>query len=216
MRCVLFDLDGTLLNTIDGLEQATNEVMRSHGYPLHSTKALRYMVGEGMEVLAERALPEELRTAEQVARLVVEVKAAYERCWEAGTRPYPGILELFGELERRGVAFSVLSNKPDEFTQVMVRRFFPTTGFVAVRGALPGIPKKPEPDVAVAMARQMGHAPETGVFVGDTWVDIQTGVRAGMRAVGVRWGFRDEPELMQAGANVVISNPLELLEYLGD
>ena len=214
MRCVLFDLDGTLLNTIEGLQQASNEVLTKRGLPTHSVQEMREMVGEGIEILVHRALPEGCRSDVEVQRVVDEVKEAYARVWESGTKPYPGIPELLAQLEERGVDFSVLSNKPDEFTGVMVRRFFPGVKFRQVRGAMDGVPKKPEPDVALLIAREMGYQPGQAVFVGDTWVDIQTGVRAGMRSVGVAWGFRDEPELVQAGAQFIIQNPLELLDKL--
>ncbi len=214
MKTVLFDLDGTLLDTIAGLQIALNEVLGLRGLPLHTPQAMRQMVGEGIEVLIDRALPESQRNDATINQIVLEMKVAYDRVWEQGTQPYPGIPQMLAQIQHAGVPCSVLSNKPDEFTRVMVQHYFNDIPFVHVRGSLPGVPKKPEPDVALQIAAMMGGTPEQSIFVGDTWVDIQTGVRAGMKTAGVLWGFRDEAELKKAGATVIVSNPQELARYI--
>ncbi len=214
MRCLLFDLDGTLLDTIAGLDRAVNSVLGEMGLPLHSPAALKHMVGEGIDILVTRALPEGMRDAPTVESTTARVKEMYSRTWEEGSWPYEGIPELLAELERRGLDFAVLSNKPDDFTGIMVRRYFPGVRFRDVRGARDGIPKKPDPTAALEIAAGMGYKPADAIFVGDTWVDIQTGKRAGMEAVGVLWGFRERNELLEAGADHMVAVPKELIRLL--
>lgn len=214
MKTVLFDLDGTLLDTIAGLENSLNQVLKARGLPLHGGAALRQMVGEGIEVLIHRALPDSLRDEQTIQEVVLEMKEGYGRDWESGTQPYPGIPEMLRELAAHQIPCAVLSNKPDEFTRVMVHRYFSEIPFRFVRGSLPGVPKKPEPDMALHLVKEMGGTVGESWFVGDTWVDIQTGVRAGMQTAGVLWGFRDLEELQRAGASAIVADPTELTRQI--
>jgi phosphoglycolate phosphatase len=211
---VLFDLDGTLLDTLEDLAGATNRALRRLGLPTHEVSAFRTFVGEGVEMLAARVLPEESQTPADVARTVALIREEYGHSWAVATRPYPGISELLTELERRRLPMAVLSNKPDDFTQAIVAKLLSAWRFAAVQGALPGVAKKPDPTSALAVARALGKPPSRIAFVGDTKIDVQTARAAGMTPFGALWGFRTAEELREAGAAVLLATPLELLPRL--
>ena len=214
-HCVLFDLDGTLLDTLADLAAAVNAMLAEAGHPTHPVEAYRYMVGEGVEKLVTRALPEARRDPERVAAGVERMRQIYAQGWGRSTRPYPGIPELVAELGRRGVPRAVLSNKPDDFTRLMVAHYFPAQPFALVRGALPGTPKKPDPTAAREIAAHFGLDPAYFLYLGDSATDMRTAVGAGMFPVGAAWGFRDRQEMLAAGARVVIDQPAQLLGLLG-
>ncbi len=213
-KAVMFDLDGTLLDTLTDLANAGNATMESQGFPAHPVAAYRQLVGDGLAKLIERILPPDRRDPELMATCRGLMKQAYATRWRENTVPYPGIRELLDALASTGIPLAILSNKPDEFLQVMVKELLPDWAFVMVRGALPDVPIKPDPTAALDMLDQLGVTPSQCLYVGDTNTDMQTAVNAGMFPVGVTWGFRDEQELIQSGAGAVLHCPGDLMSLL--
>jgi phosphoglycolate phosphatase len=207
---VIFDLDGTLVDSLADIGLAMDAALAGFGLPPHPLAAYRQMVGEGAAVLAERASAGAGRAVDQAALL-----AAYRREYEArghrSTTVYPGVAALLGRLAADEVPMAVLSNKPDEFTRALVAVRFPDIPFAAVAGQRPGVPRKPDPHAALLLAAALDVPPALVAFVGDTAVDIETARAAGMIAVGVLWGFRGEDELVAAGAAHLLEDPLALL-----
>lgn len=211
---VIFDLDGTLADSLADIGGAMNEMLASHGLPTHGLDAYKSFVGEGVENLTRRALPEDRRL--ELARYLDEYRARYAQRIARETRPYPGIPELLDALVERKLALAVLSNKRDDFTVELVKQLFGRWPFRCVRGERAGTPRKPDPTSALQVAAELGCAPARIAFVGDTAIDMKTARAAGMRAVGVTWGFRPERELIGAGAQVVIARPEQLLPEVSD
>ena len=215
IRAVVFDLDGTLINTIQGLADSLNGVLERRGLPVHPVDSFKVMVGEGMENLVWKALPEAHRGSETIQSVCREMSAEYDRQWQRTTTPYEGIPEMLAALAAKGLPLAVLSNKPDEFTRVMVAHYFPEVPFRIVRGALPGVPKKPAPDGAIRIAGEFGIPVDEVMYIGDTNTDMDTGVGAGMFTVGVLWGFRSAQELADHGARVLVARAEELVRLVG-
>ncbi len=215
-QAVLFDLDGTLLDTLEDLARSGNAVLRGRGHPVHPIDAYRTFIGDGMHQLARRIFPEEHRPADDDAIEVVlaEYREAYHRHWRDTTRPFAGIAELLDQLNGRDIPIGVVSNKAHDFTQLCVEEFLRPWRWSAVLGASEGRPPKPDPSVALEAARLMGVAPETCLFVGDSDVDMWTATRAAMHPVGVSWGFRDVDELRRSGAADILDEPADLLDLL--
>ncbi len=207
---IIFDLDGTLLDTLTDLAASTNRVLANHGFAPHPVDAYRYFVGDGMRMLVERALPQEHRLPRVIDRVFAELHADYGENWAEATRPYAGVVELLAELQRRGIVMSVLSNKPDEFTGIMVRKFFPTVAFKCVYGASDRVAKKPDPAGALCIAAETGIKPEQTLYLGDMLVDMKTAVAAAMFPLGALWGFRDKDELLAGGAKLLLQSPMQL------
>ena len=210
---VIFDLDGTLLDTIEDIALALNLVFRRRGFPGFSIEQCKRMVGDGMEVLVRRALPEDRRDDACVADLVRDYREEYDKTWRAHSRPYPGVLEMLEGLKARGTRTAVLSNKSHPFTEVMTRELLPFS-FDIIRGAVPDIPYKPDPAGALAISSALGISPQSFVFLGDTDVDIGTALAAGMFPAGALWGFRDALELRRSGAAVLLEKPQDLVALL--
>ena len=213
-KAVIFDLDGTLLDTLADIAESMNSVLRRCGYPEHTRHEYKYLVGEGMESLARRALPEKHRDAASLAECVAGMHKEYGMRWAEQTRPYDGIDTLLNELARREIKMAVLSNKPDNFTREMVVKYFPNIHFEIVAGAKSTVPKKPHPASALEIATHLNILPADFLFVGDTKIDIETAVAAGMYPVGALWGFRTADELNASGARSLIEKPGELLALL--
>lgn len=213
-RAVLFDLDGTLLDTLADLGESMNEALSEIGLPGHPLDRYRRFVGDGVAMLAERALPAARRDARTIDACVAAMRRIYGARWDRETRPYPGVEDLIATLRARGIPLAVLSNKPDDLTRVVVERFFPAGTFDAVAGARAGVERKPDPAAATAIASRLGVGPAQVLYIGDTNTDMQTAVRAGMHAVGALWGFRDADELTSAGARDLIAAPAEVLRLL--
>ena len=210
-QAVLFDLDGTLLDTIDDLADAMNTSLAAMGLPQHGVDRYKVMVGDGMEILARRVLPADRLDEASVARCMAGMREAYEQRWHANSRPYDGIPELLDALTDLKLPCVVLSNKPHDFTEKVVATLLPDWRFACVLGARPGVPIKPDPSGALEIASQLGLTPERFLYLGDTNTDMQTAVAAGMYPVGVLWGFRSAEELTAAGARTLISHPMELM-----
>ena len=208
---VLFDLDGTLTNTLRDIANAMNHALRQNGLPEWPAEAYRYLVGNGARKLAERAVRDRQDLQEKVQ---ADYQAEYETHSEVFTRPYPGVPELLGALAERGLRLCVLSNKPDADTRRVVAHYFPGIPFEVVQGQLPEVPVKPDPAAARHVAARMGIAPERFLYLGDTAVDMACARNAGMHPVGVLWGFREEQELREGGAEWIIRRPEELLSLL--
>ena len=211
---VVFDLDGTLLDTIGDLAVACNAVLAVRGLPQHSYEEYCHFVGNGIMRLVERALPEPLRTPENVASVRADFVKYYTEHIDTYTKPYDGIPELLRELVARGVQVAVASNKFQAGTEKLVRLFFPEIPFVAVLGQREGVPLKPDPAVVNEILSRTGAAKENVLYVGDSDVDMQTAAAAGVRSVGVTWGFRSREELAASGAGHIVDRPEEILNLL--
>ncbi len=213
-RAVIFDLDGTLLDTLEDIAVAANRVLAARGFATHPVEAYRYFVGDGSAVLMERALPGAQRSEARIRECLAAFLADYDRNWNQATRPYEGIPELLAYLARHALPVAVVTNKPHHFACLTLDHYFASTHFRFVSGLRDGIAKKPDPGQALAAAAAMGVDPAACIFLGDSAVDIQTGARAGMTPIGAGWGFRTAAELLQAGAARVAAHPLELVSLL--
>lgn len=210
---VMFDLDGTLLDTITELADSMNTVLERLHLPVHDVASYKYHVGDGIEILARRVLPDD-RQDEKTIKLCIEgMESEYEQRWSRSAT-YNGIPELLTALSERSIPLTVFSNKPDVFTRKVISTLLPDWRFERVVGALEGIPKKPDPAGALKIASDLDITPESFLYVGDTNTDMKTAVAAGMYPVGVLWGFRQSDELSEAGARTLIAHPLELLDLL--
>jgi len=211
-QAILFDLDGTLLDTLADIANATNAALTRLGFPTHPRDAYRYFLGDGMDCLVRRALPGENHDSETVKKCHDAILAEYETCWAENTRPYPGIPELLAELDRRGITKVVLSNKPDAFTKQTVEKLLSEFNFEIVRGAMPDIPVKPDPAGAIKIAGELAIPPADFIYLGDTDTDMQTASAAGMFSAGALWGFRTADELSANGAQALLESPLDVLK----
>ena len=211
---VIFDLDGTLLDTIGDLAAASNHMLRLRGLAEHTLDDYRRFVGNGILRLVERALPEALRTPAAVQAARADFLAFYIDHIDLETRPYAGIPALLEELARRGIRLAVASNKFQAGTEKLVRRFFPAIPFVAVLGQRPDVPLKPDPAVVREILTQCGVPAEKTLYVGDSGIDIEPARAAGVRSVGVTWGFRSRTELEAAGADRLADRAEAILEAL--
>lgn len=212
-KAVLFDLDGTLLDTLADLADSMNAALAREGMPTHPAEAYRYFVGDGVANLVRRAVPADRRDDRPLGEnLAAAMRAEYRRRWDAKTRPYDGVPELLAELARRGLRTAVLSNKPHESTCLCVGKLLAFHRFGAVQGVADGVPLKPDPAGALGIADRLDVAPADFLYVGDTGTDMRTAVAAGMYAVGALWGFRPADELAAAGARKLIERPADLLD----
>ncbi len=213
-QAILFDLDGTLLDTLADIANATNAALKRLGFPTHPRDAYRYFLGGGMDCLVRRALPEDCHGGETLKKCDETIRDEYSTRWAQNTRPYPGILELLSELDNRGIVKVVFSNKPDDFTRKTVEKLLPGFNFEIVRGARPGVPVKPDPTVAIQIAGELDIPPARFIYLGDTDTDMQTANAAGMFAAGALWGFRTAEELSANGAQALFKTPQEVLNLL--
>jgi phosphoglycolate phosphatase len=213
-KAVLFDLDGTLLNTLDDLADSMNSALEQMGFPGHPVASYKVFVGDGVEVLVRRALPADHLDEATVTDCVRAMRREYDRRMFDKTRPYPGIPELLDGLTKKNVVLGVLSNKPDGPTRTIVGQMLPRWKFAAVAGQRPGVHKKPDPSGALAIARDLNLAPADFLYLGDTSTDMKTAVSAGMYPVGAAWGFRDERELRESGAKAVATYPTDVLPLI--
>lgn len=214
-QAVLFDLDGTLLDTLADLAEAGNRVLAARGLPPHPVQEYRYFVGSGVRHLVECILPRPLREQEaEVEAAIAAFQEHYAQTWQLHTRPYAGIAELLGYLSARKYRMAILSNKPQRFTQLCVDTLLAPWRFHPVLGQREGVPRKPHPAAALETARILDLPPSTILYVGDTGVDMRTAQQAGMDAVGVLWGFRSADELRATGAEVLVETPQELQALL--
>lgn len=212
-QTVIFDLDGTLLNTIDDLANAGNHVCRENGWPEHTAAEFCRMVGHGIPNLVSRFSPTEGQAPEVLADTLQRFSAYYAQHNMDATAPYDGIPALLERLKAAGVQMAVYSNKADEFSQAIIRSYFPDT-FVLVRGKVDGVPVKPDPTGVRGVLAELGADIEATLFVGDSAVDIQTAHNAGLTACGVTWGFRGRKELEAAGADRLVDTVKQLEQVI--
>jgi phosphoglycolate phosphatase len=215
-RAVIFDLDGTLLDTLEDIGRSANQVLEELGFPAHPFGAYRQFIGEGIGTLFARALPQVVADNDPalIARCVAGFREAYGQGWNVATRPYPGIPELLDELANRSVRLAVLSNKPDAFVRQCVDEYLAQWPFRSVHGDRDGVPRKPDPAGALHAAGTLEVLPAEILYLGDSSVDMTTACRAGMVPIGAGWGFRTAEELHSSGAVTVINHPLDLLAFL--
>lgn len=207
----IFDLDGTLLSTLDDLAASTNYALRSNGMPEHSVDDVRRFVGNGVRLLMERAVPGGAANPKFDAAFTAFKQHYLEHSLDT-TKPYPGVLAMLAELKARGKRMAVVSNKFYAATQELCRHFFGDSIEVAI-GEREGIRKKPAPDTVEEALRQLGVGKEGAVYVGDSDVDVATARNSGLPCISVLWGFRDKDFLIEHGAETFISSPAELLDY---
>lgn len=213
-RAVLFDLDGTLLDTLEDLASSMNAALGKNGFPHHPVEQYRQFVGAGMRELARRALPSDVDGA-TVLRLTDGMRAEYSRRWANATKPYTGVSAMLDALSGAGIRFSVLSNKSDDFTVMLCNRFLNQWNFEIIRGSAEPVPKKPDPSAALMIARGMGIEPALFVCLGDTGSDMTMAKAAGMYPAGALWGFRSAEELTAAGALALLERPEDVLGLFG-
>lgn len=214
-RCVLFDLDGTLVDSLADLAHSMNRVLAEQGLPTHPIQAYRYFVGNGIATLVRRALPAEAQQQDLIEECARKMRREYALHWADTTRPYPGIAELLDALTAGQIEMAILSNKPDELTREVVKTLLPDWDFAAVAGARETLPKKPGPAGALRIARLLHREPAEFLYLGDTNTDMQTARAARMFALGALWGFRTADELKENGAQALLSVPMELCPFLG-
>ena len=217
IQAVIFDLDGTLLNTIEDITAASNSVYGPLGLGAFTADEMKTLVGDGAEELIRRVFAWRGKPAPDdaaVAAILDDYRRAYQACWHEHSRPYDGVPALLAELARRGTKTAILSNKSDIFTARQTTTLLAGHRFAVVRGSRPGVPLKPDPAPALAIASALGVAPSACAFVGDTNVDMATARAAGMLAVGALWGFRTADELRRHGADALIAAPADLLDLL--
>ena len=206
-KLAIFDLDGTLLNTIEDLGYAANHALQAHGYPTHSIASYPFFVGNGVRRLIERVLPEDARTEATIDRLLVTFKEYYNDHNTDYTKPYEGIPELLSLLSSRGVAIAVASNKYQAATEKLISHFFPTLSFIAVEGQKEGVPVKPDPSIVFEILAKAKTPKADTIYIGDSGVDMETARRACVDSVGVTWGFRPEKELVENHADTIVNSP---------
>lgn len=211
-HAVIFDLDGTLLNTLGDLRAATNHALEVRGLPPHSMEEIRQFIGNGIRLLICRAMPEGTPEAEIDAALD-DFKAYYAAHIHDRTVPYDGIPQLLTALRKRGIKVAVLSNKIDSASQQLIEYFFPGKTDV-VFGEHVGVPRKPDPTSCRMVMQQLGVQPEQVLYVGDSGTDMQTAKNAGLYAVGVTWGFRSKEVLLEHGADILVHRPEQILQIL--
>ena len=212
LKAFLFDLDGTLINSLADIAESINRMLDARSYPRCDIEIFKQMVGDGMEKLVERALPEPHRNADLIRVCTEEYRALYETLWQNQTVPYADIVQTLAALKTRSLKIGVISNKAHRFTVPMTVHFFGQETFDVILGQRPGVPHKPDPAGAHEAAALLGLSISECAYVGDSGIDMQFAKSAGMTAIGVDWGFRSVAELTSNGADRIISTPGELLE----
>lgn len=215
-KAVIFDLDGTLLDSLNDLANCMNDTLSRFGFPRHEVGAYRYFVGDGMRNLVCRAMPREVTDEKIIAACFAAMKEEYARRWNELTRPYPQIPELLQTLHSLGLKLAVLSNKPHEFTEMAVRELLPGIPFAAAFGERLGRPRKPDPAGALEILKILGVEAGQCLYLGDSSTDMRTATAAGVFPVGVLWGFRPAEELLANGARILLEKPLDLLKYMSE
>ena len=213
-KLVIFDLDGTLLDTIADLAESANYALKQLGYPTHPIEVIRTYVGNGINKLLFRALPDEEKTEENMMRMRTHFVPYYDAHNADLSAPYPGIVALLEELQAKGLRMAVASNKYQEATVKLVKHYFPMIDFVEILGQREGINVKPDPTIVFDILQKADVSPEEVLYVGDSGVDMQTAINAGVDAIGVTWGFRPRTELEDFHPMGLIDQAEELLGFL--
>jgi len=210
-KAIIFDLDGTLLNSLVDIADSVNFVLKKYNLPVHSIEEYKLFIGSGIEKLVERALPDNI-SDENFKKYLDEIKSVYEKNQISKTKPYDGILEMLKILNNKGVSLNILSNKPIDFTKMVVEHFLGDIKFDNVLGAREGVPKKPNPQAVSEIIDNLKLNKEEVLYVGDTGTDMQTAENAGLTSVGVLWGFRGLEELMENNADYIIEETSKIIE----
>ncbi|UCG53057.1 MAG: HAD-IA family hydrolase [Candidatus Latescibacterota bacterium] len=213
-KAVMFDLDGTLLDTLEDIADSANRVLKRHGYPTRSNDDYRYFVGDGVRMLVRRLLPVDARSDNVIESMHDEFREEYGRNWKTKTKPYDGVPEMLDGLVARQLRLAVLSNKPDDFTKQCVEELLPAWTFDIVMGYHDRLPPKPDPAGALQIADRLGIKPGEFLYLGDTSIDMKTATAAGMKPVGVLWGIRGFDELKGSGARSIIEKPGDVFTLL--
>lgn len=213
-RAIIFDLDGTLLDTLADMGESVNRMLAEYGFPGHTMDDYRRFIGNGIRMLVIRALPIQGRSQEMIDACVRRAREIYWENWNIKTRPYDGITDLMENLKEKKLPLAVLSNKPHDFTVRYVNAYLGKWEFKAVMGQSDRFPAKPDPASALEIARQIGLAPSAFVFLGDSSVDMKTAAAAGMHAAGAGWGFRGGKELLENGCRTLLNHPGEIISLL--
>jgi phosphoglycolate phosphatase len=210
---LIFDLDGTLVESLPGIAASLNRALELHGLPGHSHAAVRNFIGDGAKTLVTRALSGVAR--QDLVESVLKCFASdYELTWPSGTSVYPGMLELLAALHARGIPLAVLSNKPHPFTSQIIGKLFPENLFAAVLGNREGLAHKPDPTGALEIATALGKTPEHCIIIGDSTMDLDTAKNAGMKSIAVTWGYHDSQRLI--AADHITSSVSELADLLAE
>lgn len=210
MKGIIFDLDGTLLDTLEDIADSLNHALKERNLEPHPVVAYKEFVGDGLRELVYRALPPNKINEQAITELVAAFKIEYGRRWHIKTRPYPGIVEMLQKLAEKGIVLNVLSNKPHAFTVEIIEHFFKEIPFKVVFGGKEGYPLKPDPHLAWEICRITALSPAEFYFVGDSEIDIKTAENAEMSAIGVSWGFRNLSEFKK---NTLVTSPAEILKF---
>ena len=214
MKAVIFDLDGTLLNTLDDLADSTNYALSRFGYPTRTIDEVRQFVGNGVAKLIERAIPEG-KNNPNFEKCLAIFKENYAQNMYNKTAPYNGIIEMLSNLKSKGIKIAVVSNKFDLAVKELCKKYFEGfIDFAAGENEAQGIKKKPAPDTVISVLNEFNFAPEDAVYVGDSDVDIMTAKNSKMPCISVTWGFRDEKFLLENGATILINAPSEIYNHL--
>jgi len=210
---IIFDLDGTLVDTLEDIAETANAVLAHHGLPVHTLHEYKHFIGDGLKLLIERITPP--GTEQHLLKACYQMFfRLYSENWQNNCHLYDGIDDLLLNLKKQGIGMAVLSNKPHAFTKLFIERFFPREPFACVYGQRDGVAKKPDPTVALAIAERLGNCPRDMLFVGDSGIDIRTGKASGMTTVAVSWGFCSIHALRQENPDFIINSPMELLQYV--
>lgn len=215
IKAVLFDLDGTLVDSLSDLALSTNFALKSLGFPEHKTEMYKYFVGDGMIKLIERALPDDKRSEEIISKCHEIFINHYRVHYADNLKVYDGICELLKELCSRGYRLAVISNKVQEMTSVIVSSLFPDV-FDLAYGKQENFAAKPDGQLTLRAMEELAVKPCECIFVGDSGMDMKTALNTGAKPVGVLWGFRTRQELISSGAELLLNTPEELLKALGD
>ncbi|HOF45198.1 MAG TPA: HAD family hydrolase [Bacteroidales bacterium] len=214
MKLAIFDLDGTLLDTIDDLGDSCNHVLQQNNYPIHEIEKYKYFVGDGIRKLIERAIPQEvMKDVKQVDAVEAAFRKHYDLNKTNKTGPYHGLIPVLEKLQARNVQIAVATNKAHPLVAPLLEYYFPTIHFNAAIGQRSGKPVKPNPYIIYEILEQTKTDKSEAIYIGDTSVDMQTGKNAELFTIGVLWGFRPKEELLQYGADAIIETPDELLNY---
>lgn len=213
-KLAIFDLDGTLLNSIDDLGKAANYALEQKGYPIHNMASYPFLVGNGVRNLLLRALPEDARTESVINDVLKNFKEYYNEHNCDYTTPYEGITELLEALSQIDVKIAVASNKYQQATEKIVKHYFPNIEFVAINGQKEGIPVKPDPSIVFDILAKAETTKDETIFIGDSGVDMDTARRACIDSIGVTWGFRPEKELIEHFADTIVHKPSQILDIV--
>ena len=209
-KAFIFDLDGTLLNTLDDLKNSVNFAMRSMGYPEHTLEQVRMFIGNGIAMLIKRAVPQETDEFDEKKTLGIFTEH-YNAHLNDCTAPYPGITESLTALKNRGVKIGVVTNKNDDSAKMLIVRYFGNL-VDATLGHLDGIPSKPNPEALLRVMSDLGVNAEETLYFGDSDVDVLTEKNAGVKSVGASWGYRGEDVLLKAGEDIILSDPYKIAD----